>query len=696
MPGLVVGDAAAPVEIRHALGYDVAFALALKDAAGADKTLPAGATVDLIIAGLAPIPGVITAGQVRWDVQAATLTPLPDLAAVTVAYHESGYDGRWLAGYALRSDTARTLGVQGATAQVTTDGLTLVNVTVTAGIPGAPGEVTEAELSAGLATKVNSSTYTAGLALKLDAAEKGVGVAAIAKLDNGGAFLRPLRVPTLVVDQLWPNRNYDMEITWADGATLYARGWDKTVYKSVDTGENWTRRGHKVEINSTKWLKTSTGTLLAFNSGTPTTVWRSTDDGVTWVLVHTWPTLGSPRPMGSTGWAIDPVTNYIYSGEYQSVDTGISTITVYRSTDDGATWAAFHTFAGPSTASADKIRHVHGIQWDPFALRIVVMAGDSEPAAGLWQVNTAGTALEPLLLNRDIGALPGGSTEGARAIGLIPFADYIAWTGDATSNPYLMRVARTQLGQVTPTVERVYRLNSCGWFACRASVDGSRWVFSSSPEGAGEFAALDGSIHLYAVEDQGATVYEVGALANEIRTTAALSPVGQPLQGDVFWLQSHNVAKSGTWRCRLARGVTPMPSVHARPTVYGWVTVSTPTITLPVAPSSTIPAKVILGRDQTPSYTKRLHIFEAAVWDEADLYTRMKIRVVRKSDQSVLYESIQRSTRRQQQVNSGVPLATITGLTGGTEIEFQLVNVNTTATPTGTAAITYGWGPDVI
>jgi len=518
--------------------------------------------------------------------------------------------------------------------------------------------------------------------------------AGVRKVDNGGQVLKTVRKPSLVIDKSFPTRDYDLRILWADGAVLYALGKDSSLYKSTDEGATWTFKSYNSNVNAANgtFLKTSTGTLLAGGIGTPATVWRSTNDGTSWTKVHTMAADSLARPMAVTAWAIDPVTNYIYLGEYQTVDTAISTVNVYRSTDDGATWSVFHAFPGPASTSADKVRHVHAIQWDSVMQRIVVMTGDSDPAAGIYRVNSAGTALEPLVTNRMVTNIP-GVTEGGRAIGYIPFPDYIVYCGDATGNPWLMRVARADLGGATINAQRLYRVNSTTWFSIKASADGSRWLFSASPEN--QSFALDSNVHLYAVEDQGDTVTEVAQLAPDSEwATPAIAPVGKPDNigtGNTFWLMAHNLTSSHAWKCRLARGDGfSMPKAFAGPVAYAWQTFNT-TGSITVAANS---AYTVLGRASVPTYAKKLQIFDAGVWDDADtggLTTDLRVRVVNKTTRALLYECRYSSHRDIFHNEAGGPVATITTLTASDAIEVIVQNVGT-ASASGTAYVTLGWG----
>lgn len=51
---------------------------------------------------------------------------------------------------------------------------------------------------------------------------------------------------------------------------------------------------------------------------------------------------------------------------------------IRRSEDDGRTWSVVYEF------SADRIRHVHGAFWDPYAGAVCLTTGDADHEAGLW------------------------------------------------------------------------------------------------------------------------------------------------------------------------------------------------------------------------------------------------------------------------------------------------------------------------
>lgn len=139
MASLVVGDTAAKFTIRHAPGADVRFALNLADPEGAEASLPAGAVVEIVIDGLpAALPGLVAAGRVDWSVESAGFDGLPEVAPAAVWYRYAGFDTRWFAGYYTRVTGADSSAQMSAPVVVSPDGVQLVTVALSAGIPGPP------------------------------------------------------------------------------------------------------------------------------------------------------------------------------------------------------------------------------------------------------------------------------------------------------------------------------------------------------------------------------------------------------------------------------------------------------------------------------------------------------------------------------------------------------------------------------
>ena len=390
-----------------------------------------------------------------------------------------------------------------------------------------------------------------------------------AKEVRGAQFLAPVRVPVLVVDEEFPQFGNDFLPIWADGNTIYAYNAPVStgpqLSKSTDGGRTWARRGYPpTAMSRVRFYKLMDGTLLMGDSNNPCTFYRSTDDGSTWQPVLT--LRKDEEFLGVQSWAQDKSTGYIYFAVYYTSYNGKGTsvwpdVRLYRSIDQGATWSVFLTFpSAHDTTNPGRISHFHAVQWDHVSERIFISAGDTEEAAGIYRVNASGTGIEPVVLNSQ---MPGDS---ARPIGLMFFPDYIAWNAD-TGDGGLWRLSRGQFG-VNAAPERVFTMNSSGYYTIRAANDGSRWLCSAT-----SLNGIDNLVHLYSVEDNGATVYEVAAFAQDAApgVQASIAPLGQPDQsGDTVWLTNSNFGSGWVIKGRVglgAVGVRTPPRPYVAPPI---------------------------------------------------------------------------------------------------------------------------------
>ncbi|WP_258802769.1 WD40/YVTN/BNR-like repeat-containing protein [Pseudarthrobacter sp. NS4] len=514
--------------------------------------------------------------------------------------------------------------------------------------------------------------------------------AGVKKLDNGGQFLKPVRVPTLTVLDSLPNPTADFRILWteANGQTLYAVGFDNTFRKSTDGGMTWTRLGrHAAGLggSSGAFLKTTAGTLLTHSLESPTKIVRSTDDGLTWTVVHT--LRAATRLMGVQSWCQDAANGHLYYVEYISPANSVD-VMIYRSTDDGLTWATFATFPGGGTTDPNRIDHMHSCQYDSVSQRVYFMLGDTRPKAGIYRTNAAKTGVEPVVLNEQVEAQT-GSPDAARSIGMMWFPDYIAWTGDASSNPYLMRMHRNQIGIAAPVVERVYRFNSTGWFTAKASSDGTRWVCSASQEPTAG-VNLDKAVHLYAVEDQGATIYEIAAYPTEATINAALAPVGQAeIHGDTFWLTTFGISTNfdyAYYKCRIARGTAPMPVTKRRAMPYAWETQNSGYHVLGVTENK------LFGHTRGSSTNRTLYIFDYGVLKKAGTGT-LGVKIRREDGTTIASVDTFNKRQRQSLFAETEPYLAKVTLNSDEGVEFVIYNQSGANPAEGTAFVTYGWGP---
>jgi len=508
---------------------------------------------------------------------------------------------------------------------------------------------------------------------------------------------------------MWPNPLESVHILWAssDGQTLYGIDSDGRFLKSTDGGRAWSHRGQiplqaagsvRAFGRAGTFLRLKDGvTMLSFRlwdaSGIPFRIARSTDEGATWTDIDVTTLMASGLevtsnrggPMGPTSWVEDPITGYVYYGEYDWTGTQTE-VNVYRSTDKGATWAKFHTFPGPATSHADKVRHIHAVEWDHVSQRVMVAVGDSSPAAGIYRVNAAGTAMEPWLLNRQVANQ--ASAEAARAIGLIPFTDYLAYVGDASTFNYVARVPRAALDNTGTTpvdVEAVYQLNSTGWFAAKASSDGSRWVFSASQEN--NAVRIDKATHLYAVEDQGATVYEVGALPVTATGFASIAPVSHAQSGgDIFYLQTNGTIRWAVWRCTLAQGTAPMPwpEVENAPSAWAWQTISIPYTSLEAG------GRILMGVVEVPLGARLMRVWDMGVKGTTGAVASLRVRL-KTNNNITIHDTSVRSERLSRNLGPSGRHAFQYNMSPGNEIFIELENIHATLSAGGVAHVTFGW-----
>jgi len=496
----------------------------------------------------------------------------------------------------------------------------------------------------------------------------------------GGQFPEPFRVPVINTDNYFPNQRTPYRILYAEGDTLYAIGGDSTIRKSTDGGDSWEVKGYNNQnvSSSRPFLKSQTGTLLTFASNSR--IIRSTDDGTTWNIVH------SPRPgtlpLGTQSWDIDEETGYIYYGEYNNAPQ--TEIILWVSKDDGETWEEFKTFS--TTDGPQRISHIHAVQYDHFAKRIVICTGDGTEGTGLWRINKEGTDIEPIVINsmfsdpldRDI----------PRSIGIMPFENYIVWAGDTTLNPYVFRMARSEIGKDNPVVERLYRLNGTAWFTCKASDDGNTWIITASQEGA---TAIDDLVHIYAITDEGETVWEVGTIPSLSGASAsALMPLGRPsMHGDTLWMASREMGSDYTWKFRVGYGFGGVNKPDLLPRYRFTQTLNT-TGEVTLGPGE----EIILGNSLAQTFARRLYIFESSIsvtdaGGVSPAYQRLLVR--KQGDNEPYFTYSNQSERYTKRLEQGLEIDSVL-CNAAERVEFVLKNTHSSVTIKITANITFAWG----
>lgn len=160
---------------------------------------------------------------------------------------------------------------------------------------------------------------------------------------------------------------------------------DRTkLWRSSDEGVTWQPAG---SFTSRVWTVSTlhTGTLLAYSEvGGFKKLHRSTDQGASWAVVFSFPTTPTAYNV-LTGDGIVDDGSYAYIGSYNTQGQGPFPNYVWRSDDDGATWAIASTIQGK--------KHIHGLNVGPDG-RLYAHVGDT--GAGIYVSANQGATFAPL------------------------------------------------------------------------------------------------------------------------------------------------------------------------------------------------------------------------------------------------------------------------------------------------------------
>ncbi|RQG90183.1 glycosyl hydrolase [Natrarchaeobius halalkaliphilus] len=191
-------------------------------------------------------------------------------------------------------------------------------------------------------------------------------------------------------------------------------------------------------------------------------LFRSADGGRHWSVVETLP--ASSAPMGVLPSAVCTADGTTYVGEYPL--DGRTTPRILAS-EDGDTWS--------TAAELEDVRHVHGVQADPYADELWVTTGDADSECTIGRLRDGG--VEPV----------GGGDQSWRAVELAFTSDAVLWGVDSVyaEHKAIRKLPREHVDDPDPTPETVHRVSSSVYYAETITVDGEQWVCFSTAKEAG-------------------------------------------------------------------------------------------------------------------------------------------------------------------------------------------------------------------
>ena len=161
-------------------------------------------------------------------------------------------------------------------------------------------------------------------------------------------------------------------------------------------------------------------------------LFRSTDGGRSWDLVHELP--HSSGPMGVLPTAVCEHRGSVYLAEYA---LGDEPARVLKSDDRGRTWSPF--------VERSDVRHFHGLFADPYSDRLWATTGDTDDESAIGVLSEEG--FEPI----------GRGSQRWRAVGLALTSEALFWGEDSpyTEPMEVLRLPREHLDDPNPEPETI-------------------------------------------------------------------------------------------------------------------------------------------------------------------------------------------------------------------------------------------------
>lgn len=191
------------------------------------------------------------------------------------------------------------------------------------------------------------------------------------------ALLPGVAVAAPTIEIVQENPDFDMIAVDGDGVAygkpMSGPDHSRRLYRSDDEGVTWSFV-HQFPNLVTAVSVTTTDVLFAHVSGPTFDLYRSDDHGLSWRRVFSFPTGYRSLTADSVSDITTSAGHFIFVGSY-TAQLGRKENWIWRSSDDGRTWSVVHT--------TDYMRHIHFIQGDPYTGAVYAGSGDGETQSAI-------------------------------------------------------------------------------------------------------------------------------------------------------------------------------------------------------------------------------------------------------------------------------------------------------------------------